>query len=90
MQNHQAAIDVYGEALEHSPENTEILTTLGILYLRANETELAFTHLGNSLSHEPKNPRTILAVGSIIQVMDSSLRLLAWDAFHVLKDTRCP
>ncbi|KAF5841559.1 Bardet-Biedl syndrome protein 4 [Dunaliella salina] len=68
MHNHQAAMDVYGEALEHSPENTEILTTLGILFLRANETELAFSHLSNSLSHDPKNPRTILAVGSIIQV----------------------
>jgi hypothetical protein len=28
------APQVYGEALEHSPENSEILTTLGLLYLR--------------------------------------------------------
>jgi len=64
----QAAIDIYSEALQHSPENTEILTTLGILYLRANETEVAFSNLGNSLCHDPKNARTILAVGSMIQV----------------------
>lgn len=34
LEDYQSAIDVYGEALQHSPENSEILTTLGILYLR--------------------------------------------------------
>lgn len=34
LDNYPAAIDVYGEALEHSPENAEVLTTLGLLYLR--------------------------------------------------------
>jgi len=53
---------------QHSPENSEILTTLGILFLRANQTEVAFSHLTTSLSHDPRNPRTILAVGSIVQV----------------------
>ena len=27
----------------------------------------AFDYLGNSLTHDPKNPKTILAAGSIIQ-----------------------
>jgi len=27
----------------------------------------AFDHLGNSLTHNPRNPKTILAAGSIIQ-----------------------
>eukprot|EP00955_Chlamydomonas_euryale_P103188 365471-Chlamydomonas_euryale.AAC.6 len=62
-----SALDVYMRALEHSPENTEVLTTLGLLFLRTSNNEHAFTHLGNSLAHDPRNPRTILAVGSIHQ-----------------------
>jgi hypothetical protein len=34
---------------------------------RTGENTLAFDHLGNSLTHDPRNPRTILAAGSIIQ-----------------------
>ncbi|PNG99216.1 Bardet-Biedl syndrome 4, partial [Tetrabaena socialis] len=61
------AINVYMEALEHSPENPEILTTLGLLFLRTNDNNRAFDYLGTSLTHDPRNPRTILAAGSIIQ-----------------------
>ncbi len=32
--DYQQAINVYMEALEHSPENPDILTTLGLLFLR--------------------------------------------------------
>ena len=95
------------EALEHSPENPEILTTLGLLFLRycrgrhvrqcptrslvatgcmrarrpvcdagppapfarrTNDNNRAFDYLSSSLTHDPRNPRTILAAGSIIQV----------------------
>ncbi|KAG6972063.1 hypothetical protein JG688_00004153 [Phytophthora aleatoria] len=63
----KAAINVYLEALEFSPENPEILTTLGLLYLRVGENFRAFDYLGNSLTHDPRNPKTILAAGSIIQ-----------------------
>jgi len=66
-ENYKAAIDVYQEALEFSPENPEVLTTLGILYLRMGDSLRAFDHLGNSLTHNPRNPKTILAAGSIIQ-----------------------
>ena len=62
-----AAINVYMAALENSPENTEVLTTLGLIFLRRNENEPAFEYLGNSLTYDPKNPKTILAAGSIIQ-----------------------
>jgi Bardet-Biedl syndrome 4 protein len=63
----KAAISVYLEALEFSPENPELLTTLGLLYLRIGENFRAFDYLGNSLTHDPRNPKTILAAGSIIQ-----------------------
>lgn len=34
LDDYSSAINVYCEALEHSPENSEILTTLGLLFLR--------------------------------------------------------
>ena len=61
------AIDVYLEALEFSPDNAELLTTVGLLYLRLGESFKAFEYLGNALTHNPRNPKTILAAGSIIQ-----------------------
>lgn len=67
QEDFKAAISVYLEALEFSPENPEILTTLGLLYLRIGENFRAFDYLGNSLTHDPRNPKTILAAGSIIQ-----------------------
>lgn len=42
----QAAIEIYIEALEFSPENAEILTTVGLLYLRLGENYRAFDYLG--------------------------------------------
>ena len=67
QENYEAAIEIYLEALEFSPENPEILTTVGLLYLRLGQNSRAFDFLGNSLTHDPKNPKAILAAGSIIQ-----------------------
>jgi len=79
QENYKAAVEVYLEALEYtinvlfdtghrfSPENPELLTTTGLLYLRLGENYRAFDFLGNSLTHDPKNAKTILAAGSIIQ-----------------------
>ena len=53
--------------MQFSPENCEILTTIGLLYIRIGENFQAFQFLGNSLTHDAKNPKTILATGSIIQ-----------------------
>mmetsp|Transcript_60156 Transcript_60156/g.97447 ORF Transcript_60156/g.97447 Transcript_60156/m.97447 type:complete len:412 (+) Transcript_60156:263-1498(+) len=66
-EDYKGAIEVYLEALEFSPENPEMLTTIGLLYLRMGENFRAFDFLGNSLTHDPTNPKTILAAGSIIQ-----------------------
>eukprot|EP00242_Pyramimonas_sp_CCMP2087_P014638 CAMPEP_0198199372 /NCGR_PEP_ID=MMETSP1445-20131203/2685_1 /TAXON_ID=36898 /ORGANISM="Pyramimonas sp., Strain CCMP2087" /LENGTH=413 /DNA_ID=CAMNT_0043869203 /DNA_START=382 /DNA_END=1623 /DNA_ORIENTATION=- len=67
QEDYKSAIEVYLEALEFSPDNPDILTTIGLLYLRLGENYRAFDYLGNSLTHDPKNPKTILAAGSIIQ-----------------------
>jgi Bardet-Biedl syndrome 4 protein len=63
----EAAIEVYLEALEFSPENAEILTTIGLLYLRVGNSFKSFDYLGNSLTLDPRDSRTILAAGSMIQ-----------------------
>lgn len=61
------AIDTYVEALEFSPESPELLTTIGLLFLRMGENNKAFDYLGNALTIDPRNPKTILAAGSIMQ-----------------------
>jgi Bardet-Biedl syndrome 4 protein len=41
-QDYKSAIEVYLEGLEFSPENAEILTTVGLLYIRMGENFQAF------------------------------------------------
>lgn len=66
-EDYKSAIDVYLEALEFSPENPELLTTLGLLYLRLSENLKSFQYLGNALTLDPVNTKALLATGSIIQ-----------------------
>ena len=61
------ALKVYQDALDYSPENPELLTTIGLIYLRLNDNQRAFDYLGNSLTQDPRNAKAILAAGSIIQ-----------------------
>ncbi|XP_071785789.1 BBSome complex member BBS4-like [Asterias amurensis] len=61
------AIDVYKRAVEFSPENPELLTTLGLLYLQLSQNQKAFEHLGNALTYDPSNVKAILAAGSMMQ-----------------------
>ncbi|XP_061404733.1 Bardet-Biedl syndrome 4 protein [Lethenteron reissneri] len=63
----ERAIEVYRRAIEHSPENTELLTTLGLLYLQMGSYQRAFEHLGNALTYDPTNYKAILAAGSMMQ-----------------------
>ena len=53
--------------LEICPENPELLTVIGLLYLKLGNNGRAFEFFGNSLTFDPKNSKTILAAGSIIQ-----------------------
>jgi Bardet-Biedl syndrome 4 protein len=57
------ALSVYTEALETCPENPELLTTVGLLYLKLGNNVKAFEFFGNSLTYDPKNAKTILAAG---------------------------
>jgi hypothetical protein len=50
-----------------SPENTEILRSLGLVHLKTGNTAHAFEHLGNALAFDPTDSQTILGACSIIQ-----------------------
>lgn len=67
------ALNSYIEALESCPENPELLTTVGLLFLKLGNNTKAFEYLGNSLTYDPKSAKTILAAGSIIQ--DNQVRV---------------
>ena len=68
LQNkYEEAVQIYEEALENSPENPVLLTTLGLLFLRMNETFKAFKKLGAALALDPTSDKGNLASGSIIQ-----------------------
>jgi hypothetical protein len=124
QENYKAAVDVYLEALEFSPENpgeastpvptsnialpptphpncplavchpvpagcwlpahlrclslapvvcADLLTTVGLLYLRLGENVKAFEYLGNSLTYDPKNPKVL--VHSPVYVCTCCMRL---------------
>lgn len=51
------------EALEFSPESSELLTTIGLMHLQQGDNQKAFESLGNALTHDPRDPKAILAAG---------------------------
>lgn len=61
--DYQQAINVYMEALEHSPENPDILTTLGLLFLRCAPPSL---HATGALQLARYGPRHGSVKGSLI------------------------
>jgi Bardet-Biedl syndrome 4 protein len=63
----EQALSVYMEALELCPESPDLLTTVGLLFLKLGDNTKAFEFLGNSLTFDPRSAKTILAAGSIIQ-----------------------
>lgn len=61
------ALQVFLDAIDACPENPELLTTVGLLYLKLGNNTKAFQYLGNALTYDPRNAKTILAASSIIQ-----------------------
>ncbi|XP_074645455.1 BBSome complex member BBS4-like isoform X2 [Tubulanus polymorphus] len=61
------AIDIYRRAVEYSPENPDLLSTLGLLYMQVGQFQKAFENLGNALTFDPTHVKAILAAGSMMQ-----------------------
>ncbi|XP_054090634.1 Bardet-Biedl syndrome 4 protein homolog isoform X2 [Zeugodacus cucurbitae] len=71
------AIEVLENCLLLSPENTEVLTEIGVLYLKINDTQNAFDRLSEVIALDRKSPKGLLAYGAILQAI-SSLRKSIW------------
>ncbi|KAK9823248.1 hypothetical protein WJX72_001332 [[Myrmecia] bisecta] len=65
--NTREALQTGVDALEVSPENGELLSLIGMLYMQKGEVYRAFDLLGSALALCPRDTRTILAAGSIMQ-----------------------
>lgn len=61
------AIEAFKRALEIEPENTEIIAELGLLYLKTNSDQKAFSCLGKALSYDPTHVPSILAASTVLQ-----------------------
>lgn len=68
--NIDEAIAIYLEALNYSPENVELFTTLGLMYLQLEDTRKAFDYFGRALTYNPKDTTAILGASSVIQECD--------------------
>lgn len=61
------AVDALKRALECAPENCEVLTLLGNLYMDAGQFGKAFEYYGSALSFEPTYADAILGAASMMQ-----------------------
>mmetsp|Transcript_1242 Transcript_1242/g.4160 ORF Transcript_1242/g.4160 Transcript_1242/m.4160 type:complete len:417 (-) Transcript_1242:254-1504(-) len=60
----------YLEALNYSPENLELFTALGLLYLQIGDTPKAFDFFGRAMTYDARDATAILGAGSILQQCD--------------------
>ncbi|CAD7014755.1 Bardet-Biedl syndrome 4 protein homolog isoform X3 [Ceratitis capitata] len=61
------AIEVLENCLLLSPENVEVLTEIGVLCLKINDTQKAFDRLSEVICLDRKCPKGLLAYGAILQ-----------------------
>ena len=55
------------ETCRSNPEDSDLLTTLGLLYLQLGQTQQAFEALGGALTFDPYHGMAILAAGGMMQ-----------------------
>lgn len=63
----EGALAIYKKAVEAFPENSDLLSVLGLLHLQIGDTQKAFEHLGNAMTYDSQNVKAIMGAGSIIQ-----------------------
>jgi len=64
-------IHSFGTLFSLTPENSEVLIEISVLYLKINETQKAHDRLAEVVSIERKcSPKGLLAFGAILQVKD--------------------
>ncbi|CAL8072814.1 unnamed protein product [Orchesella dallaii] len=73
----QEAIGIYEKAVRVFPENAEVLSNLGVLYMKAGRDDIAFSRLGSAIAFDPWNPKATVAVASMLQTYDDYDQALA-------------
>ncbi|RNF07534.1 Bardet-Biedl syndrome 4 protein [Trypanosoma conorhini] len=67
QRDYPRAIKLYEEFLQTSPDNVQLLTALGLLYLQVDNPPQAFHYLGKCLTLNSSNPTAIMAAASVMQ-----------------------
>ncbi|RHW69632.1 Bardet-Biedl syndrome 4 protein [Trypanosoma brucei equiperdum] len=67
QKQHSRAISLLEEAVLGSPDNPDMLTVLGLLYLRVDRPAKAFNYLGRCLILNSSDSRATMAAASIMQ-----------------------
>ena len=57
--------EIYRQGVHIFPENPELCTSLGLLYLQTGAHAAAFEQLGNAMAFDPNNSKAVLAAGSV-------------------------
>lgn len=83
--NYSVAIDVLTKANEFNLESSEILTLLGLLYMRDRQYQKSFEALGTALTYNPTHYKGILAVCNMIQIHND--HDVALNKYRIAADT---
>lgn len=65
--NYKSAIEKYEEALTLCPNNFEIISAIGSLYLQLNDSQSALDYFTNAINLNPKYSDSLLGLASIYQ-----------------------
>ncbi|KAH9581920.1 hypothetical protein LSM04_000564 [Trypanosoma melophagium] len=67
QKEYERAIALYEEGLQSSPENPDLLTAVGLLYLQLGKTPKAFNYVAKCLTINSSNPTAIMAAAGVMQ-----------------------
>ncbi|OXA52205.1 Bardet-Biedl syndrome 4 protein [Folsomia candida] len=71
------AIIVYEKAARIFPENSELLSNLGLLYMKVGRDDVSFVRLGSALAFDPLNSKALVAMASMMQTHEDYDHALA-------------
>ena len=63
--DYELAIETYKRAIEYFPDNSDLLTTLGLLYLHVGDHQKAFENLGSALAFDPVHSKVICVLYNV-------------------------
>lgn len=62
------AIEMYRAAIEVSPDNVDLATDLGLLYMKIGENQKAFEQFGSALARNADCVKALFGTGLMMQV----------------------